>query len=184
MTDREIYEGCLRKDPKAQATLYQRYKGRFFGVCRRYTRCREEAEDVFQDAFVKVFLNLHELRQPEQLSFWIHRVVVNVCIDFTKKQVNLTDINELPEQYQPNWESESIISQMSNAELMLLVNELPDGARMVFNMYVIDGYTHVEIAKTLNISEGTSKSQLFFAKKLLKEKIEKQHLFSDFVNRL
>jgi RNA polymerase sigma factor (sigma-70 family) len=171
MTDKELYEGCLRKDPKAQATLYQKYKGRFFGVCRRYTKYREEAEDIFQDAFVKVFNNIHELRQPEQLSFWIHRIVVNICIDYTRKQVNLTSIEDAYEVSAPDWESETILSQMSNTELLNLVNELPDGARMVFNMYVIDGYNHSEIGKMLGISEGTSKSQLFFAKKILREKI-------------
>jgi RNA polymerase sigma factor (sigma-70 family) len=171
MTDIELYNGCLRKDPKAQATLYQKYKGRFFGVCRRYSKHKEEAEDMFQDAFVKVFNNIHELRQPEQLSFWIHRIVVNICIDYTRKQVNLVNIEEAYEVSPHDWEGETAISQMSNAELLSLVNELPDGARTVFNLYVIDGYNHSEIGKMLGISEGTSKSQLFFAKKILKEKI-------------
>ncbi len=173
MTDRELYDGCLRNDPKAQATLYQKYKGRFFGVCRRYTKSKEEAEDAFQDAFVKVFTNIHELRQPEQLSFWIHRIVVNICVDYTRKHINTTQIEEAYEISVTNWEGETAISQMSNAELISTVNELPDGARMVFNLYVIDGYNHAEIGKMLNIAEGTSKSQLFFAKRILREKIEK-----------
>jgi len=80
--DRQLLEACLRRDSKAQAALYHQYKGRFFGICRRYAQSREDAEDLLQDAFVKIFLNLNELRSAEQMSAWIRRVVVNVCIDY------------------------------------------------------------------------------------------------------
>lgn len=170
--DRELLEGCLRRDSKAQAALYHQYKGRFFGICRRYAQSKEDAEDIFQDAFVKIFLNLNELRNAEQLSAWIRRVVVNVCVDYYHKRVNFVDFNEVPEVASHDWQGDSVISQMSNQELLSAVNELPDGARMVFNLYVIDGYTHQEIADMLHISEGTSKSQLFFAKKILKKKLQ------------
>ena len=170
--DRELLEACLRRDSKAQATLYQQYKGRFFGICRRYAQNREDAEDLFQDAFVKVFLNISEVRNADQMSAWIRRVVVNVCIDYYHKKVSLTNIEEIPDLPTQDWESDSIIGQMSNQELLGAVNELPDGARMIFNLYVIDGYSHQEIAKMLNITEGTSKSQLFFAKKLLRKKLD------------
>ena len=170
--DRELLEGCLRRDSKAQAALYHQYKGRFFGICRRYAQSKEDAEDIFQDAFVKIFLNLNELRNAEQLSAWIRRVVVNVCVDYYHKRVNFVDFNEVPEVATHDWQGDSVISQMSNQELLSAVNELPDGARMVFNLYVIDGYTHQEIADMLHISEGTSKSQLFFAKKILKKKLQ------------
>jgi RNA polymerase sigma factor (sigma-70 family) len=170
--DRELLDGCLRRDSKAQATLYHQYKGRFFGICRRYAQSREDAEDLFQDAFVKVFLNINELRSADQLSAWIRRVVVNVCIDYYHKKVSLMNIEEIPDQPMPDWESDNVITQMSNQELLGAVNELPDGARMVFNLFAIDGYSHQEIAKMLNITEGTSKSQLFFAKKLLRKKLD------------
>ena len=170
--DRELLEGCLRRDAKAQATLYHQYKGRFFGICRRYAQSREDAEDLLQDAFVKIFLNLNELRNADQLSAWIRRVVVNVCIDYYHKKVNLTNIEEILDLPSQDWESDNVIAQMSNQELLSAVNELPDGARMVFNLFVIDGYSHQEIAKMLNITEGTSKSQLFFAKKLLRKKLD------------
>lgn len=171
-SDSELLEACLRKEPKAQATLYQRYKGRFFGICRRYAKNSHDAEDMFQDAVVKVFQKLHELKSVEQLSAWVRRIVVNVCIDHYHKQTNFVDINDYVEGFQQEWQSESIISELSNQELLSLINELPDGSRMIFNMYVIDGYPHHEIAKMLGISEGTSKSQLFFAKKLLKNKLQ------------
>lgn len=171
-TDSELLDGCLRRDSKAQAALYHKYKGRFFGICRRYTQSKEEAEDIFQDAFVKVFLNLKELRSADQLSAWIRRVVVNVCIDYYHKRITFVDITEIPEMAPADWQSDSVISRMNNQELLSLVNELPDGARMVFNLFVIDGYGHQEIAQMLGISEGTSKSQLFFAKKLLKKKLQ------------
>lgn len=171
-TDSELLDGCLRRDSKAQAALYHKYKGRFFGICRRYTQSKEEAEDIFQDAFVKVFLNLKELRSADQLSAWIRRVLVNVCIDYYHKRITYVDISDVPETASANWQSDSVISKMNNQELLSLVNELPDGARMVFNLFVIDGYGHQEIAQMLSISEGTSKSQLFFAKKLLKKKLQ------------
>ncbi len=170
--DRELLDGCLRRDSKAQAALYAQYKGRFFGICRRFTQSREDAEDLLQDAFVKVFLNISELRNAEQLGAWIRRVVVNICIDYYRKKVNFTTIEEEIELPAQDWENDNVISQMSNQELLSAVNELPDSARMVFNLFVIDGYTHVEIAKMLNFTEGNSKSQLFFAKKLLRKKIE------------
>ncbi|MER0437885.1 RNA polymerase sigma factor [Emticicia sp. W12TSBA100-4] len=170
--DRELLEGCLRRDSKAQAALYHQYKGRFFGICRRYAQSREDAEDLLQDAFVKIFLNLNELRSAEQMSAWIRRVVVNVCIDYYHKKVSLTNIEEIPDIPTGNWENDNVISQMSNQELLMAVNELPDGARVVFNLFVIDGFSHQEISEKLNITEGTSKSQLFFAKKILRKKLE------------
>ncbi len=172
ITDRELFEACLRRDSKAQATLYNQYKGRFFGICRRYAQSREDAEDLLQDAFVKIFLNLNELRNADQLSAWIRRVVVNVCIDYYHKKVIFTNLDEVHERPTQNWENDNIISQMSNQELLSAVNELSDGARIVFNMYVIDGFTHQEIANKLNIMEGTSKSQLAFAKRTLRKKLE------------
>jgi RNA polymerase sigma factor (sigma-70 family) len=172
LNDRELLDACLRRESKAQAALYHQYKGRFFGICRRYAQSREDAEDLLQDAFVKVFLNLHELRNADQLSAWVRRVVVNVCIDYYHKKVNFTNIEEASELAINDWESENVISQLSNQELLSSINQLPDGARMVFNLFVIDGYSHQEISNMLNISEGTSKSQLFFAKKLLRKKLE------------
>ncbi|AFK01638.1 RNA polymerase, sigma-24 subunit, ECF subfamily [Emticicia oligotrophica DSM 17448] len=171
--DRQLLEGCLRRDSKAQAALYHQYKGRFFGICRRYAKNREDAEDLLQDAFVKIFLNLNELKSAEQMSAWIRRVVVNVCIDYYHKKVNFTNIDEIHDIPTKDWETDDVISQMSNMELLTAVNELPDGARMVFNLFVIDGFSHQEISEMLNITEGTSKSQLFFAKKILRKKLEK-----------
>ncbi|CAH0994517.1 ECF RNA polymerase sigma-E factor [Emticicia aquatica] len=170
--DRELLEACLRRESKAQAALYHQYKGRFFGICRRYAQSREDAEDLLQDAFVKIFLNLNELRNADQLGAWIRRVVVNVCIDYYHKKVNFTNLEEIVELPSQDWENDNVINQMSNQELLSAVNELSDGAKMVFNLFVIDGFSHQEIAKMLNITEGTSKSQLFFAKKVLRKKLE------------
>jgi RNA polymerase sigma factor (sigma-70 family) len=172
-TDAELLDGCLRKDPKAQTTLYQQYKARLFGVCRRYARQKGDAEDIFQDAFVKVFTNMEQVREARNLSAWIRRVVVNMCVDYYRKQGDYCDFHEIEESFVPESNTESAISQLSNQELLTYISELPHGARVIFNLYVIDGYTHPEIAKLLNISEGTSKSQLFFAKNLLKIKLQK-----------
>ena len=183
LTDEEVYKGCLRNDRKAQATFYQRYKGRFFGICWRYAHCREDAEDLFQEAFIKVFKHIREVRSEKDVSAWVRRVIVNTCINHYRKQVNFEDLEHISEEelmlFDPN---DDILMQLNNKELLEILSniltELPNGARIVFNMYVMEGYTHPEIAAQLNIAEGTSKSQLFFAKKYIQEKLHKRGFYS------
>jgi len=143
-----------------------------FSVCLRYTKNKEDAEDVFQQAFFLIYKNLFQLKDVEALSGWIKRIVVNEAIDFTKRKYYLrvvepmdASLNLLPDN------AEDVLSQMSTDELTNLIQQLPTGCREVFNMYVIDGFSHKEISEKLNISIGTSKSQLFDARKILKMKI-------------
>jgi len=143
-----------------------------FSICLRYTKNQEDAEDVFQQAFFLIYKNLFQLKDVEALSGWIKRIVVNEAIDFTKRKYYLrvvepmdASLNLLPDN------AEGVLSQMSTDELTNLIQQLPTGCREVFNMYVIDGFSHKEISEKLNISIGTSKSQLFDARKILKMKI-------------
>lgn len=143
-----------------------------FSVCLRYTKNQEDAEDVFQQAFFLIYKNLFQLKDVEALSGWIKRIVVNEAIEFTKRKYYLrvvdsmdASLNLLPDN------AEDVLSQMSTDELTNLIQQLPTGCREVFNMYVIDGFSHKEISEKLNISIGTSKSQLFDARKILKMKI-------------
>ncbi|RFS18112.1 RNA polymerase sigma factor [Emticicia sp. C21] len=179
LTDEEVFRGCLKNDRKAQATFYQRYKSRFFGVCWRYANSREDAEDIFQEALIKVFKHIKEVRDAKDVSAWVRRIIVNTAINHYRKQVEFDDIDDLSDDVLlPFDNNDDILMQLNNKELMEVLNsvlsELPNGARIVFNMYVMEGYTHPEIAAQLQIAEGTSKSQLFFAKKYLQEKLKKK----------
>ncbi|GAB3514416.1 RNA polymerase sigma factor [Emticicia fontis] len=179
LTDEEVFRGCLKNDRKAQATFYQRYKSRFFGVCWRYANSREDAEDIFQEALIKVFKHIKEVRDAKDVSAWVRRIIVNTAINHYRKQVEFADINTLTDDVLlPFDNNDDILMQLNNKELMEVLSgvlsELPNGARIVFNMYVMEGYTHPEIAHQLQIAEGTSKSQLFFAKKYIQEKLKKK----------
>ncbi|RYU96927.1 RNA polymerase sigma factor [Emticicia agri] len=178
LTDEEVFRGCLKNDRKAQATFYQRYKSRFFGVCWRYSNTREDAEDIFQEALIKVFKHIKEVRDARDVSAWVRRIIVNTAINHYRKQVVFDDVTD--DVLLPFDTNEDILTQLNNKELMEVLNqvlaELPNGARIVFNMYVMEGYTHPEIAAQLQIAEGTSKSQLFFAKKYIQEKLKKRDI--------
>jgi RNA polymerase sigma factor (sigma-70 family) len=169
----ELVKGCQRNDPRSQAAFYNLYKGRLLGICRRYARTVMEAEDIFQDAFIKIFNKISDLQKPESASYWVKSLVIRTAIDHYRQNGNqrqfvdyevIQDINEQ--------QDISIISKLSHEEIIEAINTLPDGYRMVVNMYLVDGYEHHEIAEILGISEGTSKSQLSRAKVHLRKKLE------------
>lgn len=165
---------CLEKNSGAQQELYHKYSPRMFGVCLRFARCREEAEDILQEGFIKVFNHLKTFRNEGKLEAWIRRIMVNTAINFYKRKFPSfpdIDFDRLQHQQQT---SEEVIARLSHEELLATVQRLPKGYRMVFNLYVIEGYTHREIGEMLRISVNTSKSQLSRAKDLLKTKIAKK----------
>jgi RNA polymerase sigma factor (sigma-70 family) len=168
----ELVIGCQQNDPRAQAAFYNLYKGRLLGICRRYARTVMEAEDIFQEAFIKIFNKIHELKKLESVEYWVKSLVVRTAIDHYRAahhERQFVDYTLLENESNGDL---SVISQLSREELVKIINELPDGYRMVVNLYLIDGFEHNEIAKMLNISEGTSKSQLSRAKMLLRKKLE------------
>ena len=167
-SEEEIIEGCKRKDPVFEEALHQRYARKMMGVCTRYGQTRFEAEDIFQEAFVKVFQNIHTY-QGGAFGGWIKRIFVNTAINHyhkNKKHANQLEYEDFPEVHVEN---EEILSSLATAELLKFINQLPEGYRLVFNLYVIEGYTHKEIGEMLGIQEGTSKSQLAKAKACLKK---------------
>ncbi|MBL7858810.1 MAG: sigma-70 family RNA polymerase sigma factor [Cyclobacteriaceae bacterium] len=171
----DLYTQCKAGDAKAQRILYDLFKGRLMGLCRRYTRNREEAQDVLQEAFIKIFSNVDQLDAPEKLESWMKAIVVRTAISAfhaTKNKMLLFSTSERAEEQEDFQSLESV----SDAYLISLVNALPDGCRIVFNLFAIEGYSHAEIANMLSISEGTSRSQLHHAKYLLKEKLKCQNL--------
>jgi RNA polymerase sigma-70 factor (ECF subfamily) len=179
MTDEQLIEGCKRSEHKAFEALYKKYAMRMMAIAQRYCNTTFESEDVLQEAFIKVFQKINSFDSKGSFEGWLKRVVVNTAINHyhqTYKQklqveVEKADIHEtiLPD----------AVSKMSNEELLSVIKELPEGYRMVFNLYVIEGYTHKEIGEMLNISDGTSKSQLAKAKNMIKRLLIKYNYVAD-----
>jgi RNA polymerase sigma factor (sigma-70 family) len=166
----DLVHACQKGNSKAQSTFYTYYKKRLLGICRRYARTTFEAEDIFQEAFIKVFLKMGEVKQPESIHYWIKSIVVRTAIDHYRKNLAfglLEDADKpgiLPEEEDPF----DVLDAMEKEEILNAITALPDGYRMVVNLYLIDGYEHHEIADLLGISTSTSKSQLSRAKVYLR----------------
>jgi RNA polymerase sigma-70 factor (ECF subfamily) len=174
VTEAELFKKCSKGDPKSQKQLFDIFSNRFFRMAVRYVKDSSEAEDVVMVAFVKIFDGLKNFRYQEPRSFesWMYRILVNESLMTLRRKHNfhLTETLELE-----NPEHELEIFQDTDGEyLYQLILELPDGYRTVFNLYVIEGYDHQEIAGMLGINESTSRSQLFKAKQLLKRKIKQE----------
>jgi RNA polymerase sigma factor (sigma-70 family) len=170
-SDKELIEHCLENDPRAQELLYKRYSRRMYGVCLRFARNTLEADDILQEGFIKVFSFLKDFRSDGSLEGWIRRTIVNTAINYYNSKQNEwkeTTIDKA-ESYQNL--SEDILDKISTADLLNLIHELPEGYRLVFNLYVIEGYNHQEISEMLNISESTSKSQLSRARMALQQRL-------------
>lgn len=162
---------CQKGKRDYQKALYERFSPKMLGVCMRYARDRSEAEDFLQEGFIKVFKNIENLRNPQQLEGWIERIIVNTALEHIRKkkspkghEVDLDDNVDVEV-------DEQVTDELGREELLKLIQDLPEGFRAVFNMYAIEGYSHKEIAKTLDIQEGTSKSQFARAKTLLQQKV-------------
>lgn len=161
-----LIKGCIAEDYRAQRALFERFAPRLFAVSLRYARSRAEAEDLLQDAFIKIFDNIEKFEGKGSFEGWMRRIVVNTAlknysrIRFQRESVG---IETLPEQDIPP----SVLSQLSEQELLQLIEKLPEGYRLVFNLVAIEGYTHAEVAKMLHIEESTSRSQLTKARQTL-----------------
>ncbi len=169
-TEKELVEGCRRQNPLHQKGLYQQYYRKMFGVCLRYTDHKDDAEDVLQDGFIKVLKHIKGFKGKGSLEGWIRRIMVHTAIEHYRKRSRyfMVDIDHAGEvELQADQ-----LSQLSKEELVTMIQALPPGYRTVFNLYVVEGFPHKEIAGMLGISEGTSKSQLSRAKSLLKSQLE------------
>lgn len=171
----DLFTRCKKGDAKSQRILYDLFKGKLMGLCRRYTRDREEAQDVLQDAFIRIFKSLHQLESPDKLEGWMKSVVVNTAINHyhrNKKHELIFPMQPDNREGTGNNHTLQQIQELPDEFLVSLVNALPEGCRMVFNLFAVEGYSHSEIAEKLQITEGTSRSQLHHAKYLLKEKLK------------
>lgn len=156
MTDEQILEAILREDASAQRELYEKFARKMFGVCLRYTKRREEAEDLLQEGFIKVFQKISSYKAEGSLEGWIRKVMVNTALDYLRQQkMQWTDLEAVVEE----GEQAVVGNEIGAAELMAELQKLPLGYKTIFNLHAIEGYSHKEIGEMLGISEGTSKSQ-------------------------
>lgn len=168
----ELMEGCKAGKRKMQEALYQQTASKMLAVCMRYAKDRMEAEDVLQLGYIKIFQKVGEYRGDGSFEGWMRRVMVNTAIESYRKNLRTLNVVPIEDAYeQPSTGFD--FSRLGMQDLLKVIQKLPDGYRMVFNMYIIEGYSHKEIAATLGISEGASKSQLSRARAILKEEIIK-----------
>lgn len=176
MNDETLVNECVSGNAKAQRLLFERYSAKMLGVAIRYIKDKERAEDVLQDAFIKVFKNLKKFKHDGSLEGWIRRIVVNTALDQLRKNKKRQGNIELDDSFVEITSNSFTEERLQAESLLKIVQELPDGYRTVFNLFAIEGYSHKEIAKKLNISENTSKSQYSRAKSVLREILNKLNI--------
>jgi len=169
-----ILEGCIKGESSAQKKLFDTYSRLLLGVCNRYASSIEEAEDIMQEGFVKIFLNIKDFKGEGSLVAWMRRIMINTAITHyhkMRKHRYHDDLEEVKETRLEDYEWEE--SEFTSEELFNVIQRMPDGYRMVFNMYALEGYKHREIAEILEIDENTSKSQYSRARRWLQERLIK-----------
>jgi RNA polymerase sigma factor (sigma-70 family) len=164
---------CIEGDRHAQNELYKMFSPKMMNLCLRYSRSREDAEDTLVEGFMKVYENLPKFRNQGSLEGWIRKIMVNTAIEKYRKKNVLYPALHLDDVPEFSFSASDVISDMSAKELVKLVQELPAGYQMVFNLYAFEGLKHKEIAERLGISEGTSKSNLFDARAILRREVAK-----------
>ncbi len=170
----KLVKHCLRGDAVAQRQLYEHFAEVMLGVCYRYTKSIEDAEDVLQEGFVKVFLNLHQYRKEGELGAWIRRIMVNTALNYLKQHKNYQQQMFFTEEYMHPVTNEDPVLKMQAKELVELIRQLPTGYQTIFNLHAVEGFSHVDIGTMLGISDGTSRSQYARARALLTTWIEKK----------
>jgi len=173
ITERDLIEGCLKGDRRMQELLYQHFAPKMYAVCLRYAGNAEDARDILQDGFVKVFRSLDRYRGEGSFEGWVRRIFVNTAIEHYRKQANLYTVPENQETLIEDKDL-SALDNLAMKDLVALIQQLSPGYRTVFNLYAVEGYTHKEIAELLGISEGTSKSQLARAKAILQNLVKQR----------
>ncbi len=166
----DILAGCLDGDRAAQELLYKTHASKMFAVCKSYAKDNDAAKDILQKGFIKVFKNIHQYQKDGDIGAWIRRIIVNTALDYCRKVERERSV-ALDQVSESSFSANNVAEKLNLADLVQIVRSLPEKARIVFNLYVVEGYSHKEIALKLNISEGTSKSQFSRARKLLQERI-------------
>jgi RNA polymerase sigma-70 factor (ECF subfamily) len=176
MTEQAIIAGCLHNDPTAQRELYNRYSPKMLSVCYRFAQNREDAEDMLQEGFIKVFTQMHTFQNKGAFEGWIRRIIVHTCINFLKKYKKFNESMDLT--YATNLQSkdETVPSMMQGKQVVECIRILPLGYKTVLNLYAIEGFSHREIGLMLDIEESTSRSQYTRAKAMLETLLIKKRI--------
>ncbi len=176
MTEEQMLAGSIKNNASAQEVLYNRFSPRMLGVCYRFAKNREDAEDMLQEGFIKVFTQLHQYRNEGALEGWIRRIIVHTCINVLKKNKKFTDSVDLIHANSIFVREDMIPSIMQAKQVVECIRLLPLGYRTVLNLYAIEGYSHKEISKMLEIEESTSRSQYTRAKAMLEDILVKKNI--------
>ncbi|MEO8861761.1 MAG: RNA polymerase sigma factor [Ginsengibacter sp.] len=171
-SESDLIQGCINGDRQMQELLYKRFSSKMYGVCLRYSGSADDANDLLQEGFIKIYKNLGKFRGEGSFEGWIRRIFVNTAIEHFRKKVKLYNVSEVQESTMEDTDI-SVLDKLAVKDIIVLVNELAPGYKTIFNMHVIEGYSHKEIAEILGINEGTSKSQLARAKGVLKKSLDK-----------
>jgi RNA polymerase sigma factor (sigma-70 family) len=169
MSEEAILQGCLKNQPAAQQELYTRYSPKMLSVCYRFARNREDAEDMLQEGFIRVFTQIHQFQSKGSFEGWIRRIIVHTCINHLKKHKKFNDSVDIAQAQTLQVREDSVPSIIQAKQVIECIRMLPIGYRTVLNLFAIDGYTHREIAGMLDIEESTSRSQYTRAKAMLEQ---------------
>ena len=169
-----IIKGCFAGNRSSQSKLYDLYAPKMLVVCMRYAKCREEAEEILQEGFYRVFKYIHQFKNSGSFEGWIRRIMINAALQRYKTKAHLHPVIDIDLANRDLPDSTDIFSNLTAKELIRLVQSLPTAYRLIFNLYVFEGFKHREIAKMLGISEGTSKSNLSDARAILQKVLTKE----------
>ena len=176
MSEQELIDGCIANNRAAQSRLYELYAGKLLVVCNRYSRTSAEAEDILQDAFVKIFNKVATFRQECPLAAWLKRIVVNTALNAVRNRNIWEEYSEIYLTDNQIIDEKTSLSHLHFQELIALIRKLPKGCQTIFNLYAIEGYQHNEIAEMLGINQGTSKSQYARARTLLQAMLRQEDM--------
>ena len=176
MTDEYLISGCLLNEPAAQREMYNRYSPKMLSVCYRFAQSREDAEDMLQEGFIKVFMQIHTFQNKGVFEGWIRRIIVHTCINFLKKYKKFTDNIDISYATYLSVKEETLPSLMQAKQIVECIRMLPVGYRTVLNLYAIEGYTHKEIGEMLDIEESTSRSQYTRSRTMLEMILTKKRI--------
>lgn len=175
---RELLEGCKRNDRKSQELLYKQFFGFAMGICLRYSKSREEALEILNDAFLKVFTKLDAYDFVRPFPSWLKRIIVNTAIDKYRSQNKHYFHLDIDEAFNVNDNEEKANEKLAYEDILKLLNKLPKNFQLNFNLFIIEGYSHEEIGKMLNISPGTSKSNVSRAREILRNLLKKNGVYN------
>ena len=173
MLDRTVILRCCKNDTKAQRLLYDTYKNKWYAICLRYLGNRETANDILQNSLIKIYSHIKTFDENKgSFSAWSNRIIINECLSYLRSAFHKSSLLQVDPDNSAIYKGLTPIDNLTAEELTRIIQQLPNGYRAVFNMHAIEGYTHKEIAEKLAITEGTSKSQFFKARKILQKKVE------------